>query len=136
MLKCLPQNVKLQVDAHLRKPEFFVPENKQNRDWLIATLMFIRDLSDPQFSWLASPSAQKICRNYSTTGECTYGDKCKFAHIPPVKPPDASLATATGDKIIPEKDRTDLVDVTCGLQNSEGCVKTFQIKTLLKLICL
>lgn len=70
-----------------------------------------------------------ICRTFKSTGECRFGDDCRFGHAASADAPAAAtylpVAVAIQD---PEEGQmgVDLEEFTCGADLGPGCAKTYK----------
>jgi len=76
-----------------------------------------------------TPKKKELCRGFKRTGECRFGDSCKFEHAASA---DATAATANPPAAIamqdPEEDQmgVDLEEFTCGADLGPGCTKIYK----------
>ena len=80
-------------------------------------------------STAGKPKKKSLCGTFKRTGECRFGDSCKFGHTvsadTPTPATNLPAAVAMQD---PEEDQmgVDLEEFTCGANLGPGCTKTFK----------
>ena len=76
-----------------------------------------------------TPKEKDLCRAFTKTGECRFGDSCRFGHVASADAPTAAAnlpaAVALQDL---EEDQMgpDLEEFTCGTRIAPECTKTFK----------
>ena len=133
MLLSLTPELKVKIEKRARKGR--VPENCQDRDWVVSQLTTLEEIKDPQFTWCRRMQSERpLCRHFAA-GDCRFSN-CKFSHqqdkplVGPASPqvPDNNSAAlpATQPVGFDDVEAPDAVLVSCRGNLASDCEQNFK----------